>query len=138
MSIQYEKMDQHFGTMKTLLQNTTSSEQNLNNVISIMKMKFYLVIEVIIILNTETNEHVEPYNELIEKEIGIPFDSIKVSSITQTNDRKILIGTWSDHGLIILDTESMKAFHNFFLFLLIQIVEKFLEPWSVRLQLINQ
>ncbi|MEL1229676.1 MAG: SpoIIE family protein phosphatase [Candidatus Neomarinimicrobiota bacterium] len=75
------------------------------NVYSISKDKILLGDRSIIILNTETNEHVEPYNKLIEKEIGVPFDSIKVSSITQTSDRKILIGTWSDHGLIILDME---------------------------------
>ena len=67
----------------------------------------------LIILNTKTNEHSEPYNELLEEKLGLPFDSIKVSAITRGRNGELFIGTWSDHGLIILN-EKDKSLSQYF------------------------
>ena len=67
----------------------------------------------IIILNTKTNKHSEPYNELLEEKLGLPFDSIKVSSITQGENGDLIIGTWSDHGLIKLNSKEKSISQHF-------------------------
>ena len=67
----------------------------------------------IIILNTKTNKHSEPYNYLIEEELGVPFDSIKVSSITQGENSDLFIGTWSDHGLLTLNSKEKSISQHF-------------------------
>ena len=67
----------------------------------------------LMILNTKTNKHSEPYNDLIEEKLGIPFDSIKVSAITRDENGNLFIGTWSDHGLIILNPNDQSVSQHF-------------------------
>jgi ligand-binding sensor domain-containing protein len=67
----------------------------------------------LMILNTKTNKHSEPYNDLLEEKLGIPFDSIKVSAITRDENGSLFIGTWSDHGLIILNPNDQSVSQHF-------------------------
>ena len=67
----------------------------------------------LIILNTKTNKHSEPYNELLEEKLGLPFDSIKVSAITRGRNGELFIGTWSDHGLIKLNSKEKSISQHF-------------------------
>jgi len=74
------------------------------DIISISDNEVLLADRSIIILNTETNKHTKPYDALIEKELGIPVDSIKISAITRGDNGDWFLGTWNDKGLIILNT----------------------------------
>ncbi|MFL3015820.1 MAG: SpoIIE family protein phosphatase [Candidatus Neomarinimicrobiota bacterium] len=83
------------------------------NMFAISENEILLGDRSIIILNTKTNKHSEPYNYLIEEELGVPFDSIKVSSITQGENGDLFIGTWSDHGLITLNSKERSISQHF-------------------------
>ncbi len=54
----------------------------------------------IFVLNTKTNKHSKPYNDIVEEKLGIPFDSISVSAMTIGQEGNLYLGTWNDLGLI--------------------------------------
>ena len=84
-------------------------EQDLNNVISINENEILFGDRSLIILNTKTNTHRKPYDSIIEKELGISMDSIRISSISKDNNENFYIGTRSDHGIIVLSEKGMKV-----------------------------
>ena len=88
-------------------------DQNLNDIISINENEILFGDKNLIVLNTKTNQHKMPYNETIEKKLGVSLDSLKISSISKGNNENFYIGTWSNHGLIILD-ENGNSINQYF------------------------
>jgi len=84
-------------------------DQNFNDIVSISENEILFGDRSLITLNTKTNRYKKPYCTTIEEKLGIPMDSIKISSIKKGANGNFYIGTWSDHGLIILNTSNQSA-----------------------------
>ena len=84
-------------------------DQNFNDIVSVSESEILFGDRSLITLNTKTNRYKKPYCMTIEEKLGIPMDSIKISSIKKGANGNFYIGTWSDHGLIILNTNNQSA-----------------------------
>ena len=84
-----------------------------NTIFSINKNEVVFGDGEILVLNTETNLHTKPYSQLIEKELGVPADSLNITDIAPDEKGNWYIGTWNSMGLIVLNIEKQTVFQHF-------------------------
>ena len=84
-----------------------------NSIFSINENELVIGDRELLVLNTETNLHTKPHSQLIEKELGLPADSLRISNIALDERGNWYIGTWNSKGLIVLNIENQTVSQHF-------------------------